>query len=118
MDPVGTSMGETGDKLEAITGAVKWFDPRKGYGFIVGPENQDIFVHYSVIEGEGFRVLNDGASVEYDAERSDKGWRASRVVRTEQPEKPEKAPDETDGPPEGSPEVVVPKRTYSRTPRR
>jgi len=104
-------MGDTDGKLEATRGTVKWFDPRKGYGFIVGPENQDIFVHYTVIDGEGFRVLNDGAQVEYDAERSDKGWRATRVVRAEQPEK---APDEGGD----APEVVVQKRTYSRTPRR
>ena len=62
-------------------GEVKWFDPRKGFGFIVGPDGQDIFVHFTVIEGDGFRVLRDGATVEYDAENSDKGWRATRVIR-------------------------------------
>lgn len=62
-------------------GAVKWFDPRKGFGFIIGPEQQDIFAHYSVIQGDGFRVLKDGSLVEYDAEKTDKGWKATRVVR-------------------------------------
>jgi cold shock CspA family protein len=47
-------------RLEGVEGEVKWFDPRKGFGFIVGPEGQDIFVHFSVIQGEGFRVLRDG----------------------------------------------------------
>ena len=90
-------------KIEAVQGEVKWFDPRKGFGFIIGPDNQDIFVHFSVILGDGFRVLRDGAKVEYDAEESEKGWKATRVVRTE---------DEED------PEIVVPRRTYTRTPRR
>lgn len=90
--------------LSEIQGQVKWFDPRKGFGFITGPEGQDIFVHFTVIEGDGFRVLRDGSSVVYDAEKSDKGWRSTRVVHVP-----------TD---EESPEVVVPRRTYSRTPRR
>lgn len=88
-------------RLEATEGEVKWFDPRKGFGFIIGPEGQDIFVHYTVIEGDGFRVLRDGSRVVYDAEKSDKGWRCTRVERAEE-----------------SAEVVVPRRTYSRTPRR
>ena len=87
-------------RITDVTGQVKWFDPKKGFGFIVGPEGQDIFVHYSKILGDGFRVLKDGSAVAYDAELTDKGWHASRVVRTE------------------SVEVVVPKRTYSRSPRR
>ena len=67
--------------LDAIEGEVKWFDPRKGYGFIVGPEGQDIFAHYTVIEGDGFRVLRDGTLVKYSAEHSNKGWKATRVQR-------------------------------------
>lgn len=86
--------------LVAIRGEVKWFDPRKGFGFIVGPEGQDIFVHYSVIDGDGFRVLKDGSAVEYDAEETPKGWKALRVVR-----------DETV-------EVVIPRRGHARTSRR
>lgn len=80
-------MGESDEnKLTDVQGAVKWFDPKKGFGFIVGPEGQDIFVHFSQIEGVGFRVLKDGSLVRYDAERSDKGWHATRVVRVEAPE--------------------------------
>ena len=97
-------MSQTPQTSQGIEGQVKWFDPRKGFGFIVGPEGQDIFVHFTVIEGDGFRVLKDGSPVVYDAERSEKGWRALRVARVE---------TETDGP-----EVVVTRRTYSRTPRR
>jgi CspA family cold shock protein len=84
-------MGE--QALQAIEGAeglVKWFDPRKGFGFIVGPEGQDIFTHYTVIQGDGFRVLKDGASVQYDAVRTEKGWKATRVVRVEAVEVPAK----------------------------
>jgi len=90
-------------KIEAIVGEVKWFDPRKGFGFIIGPDGQDIFVHYTVIQGEGFRVLKDGASVEYDADETDKGWKATRVVMVSG---------------EGDPEVVVPRRGHARSPRR
>jgi len=67
-------------------GTVKWFDPKKGFGFIVGPEGQDIFVHFTQIEGEGFRVLIDGTKVRYDANKGDRGWHATRVVRLEVPE--------------------------------
>lgn len=94
--------------LTAVTGLVKWFDPRKGFGFIVGPDGQDIFVHFTVIEGDGFRVLKDGSSVVYDAEHNDKGWRATRVHR--------EITDE--GEESDAPEVVVTRKTYSRTPRR
>jgi cold shock protein len=62
-------------------GSVKWFDSKKGYGFIVGPEGQDVFAHYSKIEGDGFRVLKDGAVVTYDAVKGDKGWHATRIIR-------------------------------------
>lgn len=69
--------------LVDVEGTVKWFDPKKGFGFITGPEGQDIFVHYTQIEGDGFRILADGSPVRYDAEHGDKGWHATRVVRIE-----------------------------------
>src|SRR3954468_20043229 len=88
------------ESIENVEGLVKWFDPRKGFGFIVGPEGQDIFTHYTVIQGDGFRALRDGASVQYDATRTDKGWKATRVIRVETVEVAGAA-----------------KRGYSRTPR-
>jgi CspA family cold shock protein len=67
----------------AIDGKVKWFDPKKGYGFIIGPEGQDVFVHYSQIGGDGFKSLKDGEQVEYELISSDKGWQAQGVARKE-----------------------------------
>ena len=63
------------------SGTVKWFDPKKGFGFIVGDEGEDIFVHFSVIEGDGFRSLKDGEAVEYEVERGAKGLLAKAVRR-------------------------------------
>ncbi len=64
------------------TGKVKWFNDQKGFGFISAEENaKDVFVHHSVIEGEGFHTLQDGESVEYDAEDGPKGLKALRVKR-------------------------------------
>ena len=62
------------------TGTVKWFSDEKGFGFIT-PDDQskDLFVHHSAIVGEGYRSLNDGAKVSYDAENGDKGARAANV---------------------------------------
>ena len=62
------------------TGTVKWFSDDKGFGFIT-PDDQskDLFVHHSAIAGEGYRSLNDGAKVSYDAEEGDKGARAANV---------------------------------------
>ena len=66
------------------SGKVKWFDNKKGFGFIVGAEGQrDIFVHYSSIAGDGFRSLKDGEPVEYDVVESEKGPQAQNVRRIE-----------------------------------
>ena len=66
-------------------GNVKWFDTKKGYGFILGPQGEDIFVHYSSIEGDGFRSLREGQSVEYDLIETAKGLAASHVRMRERP---------------------------------
>lgn len=61
-------------------GKVKWFNEAKGYGFIEQSEGSDIFVHYTAIEGEGFKTLKEGQQVEFEVRESDKGLQASRVV--------------------------------------
>ena len=61
-------------------GKVKWFNEAKGYGFIERDEGGDIFVHYTAIEGEGFRTLKEGQDVEFEIRESDKGLQASRVI--------------------------------------
>ena len=62
-------------------GKVKWFDRKKGFGFIADGDGRDIFVHYTMIEGDGFRHLRDGESVEYEASQGPKGYLATRVKR-------------------------------------
>ncbi len=68
------------------TGKVKWFDPKKGYGFIIGDEGQDVFIHYTSIVGEGFRALKDGETVDYELVEGDKGFQARNVVRPAKPD--------------------------------
>ena len=62
------------------SGTVKWFNSEKGYGFIT-PEDgsKDLFVHFSAIQGEGYKSLNDGQKVEYEATQGQKGPQASNV---------------------------------------
>ncbi len=69
--------------MSTTRGQVKWFDPKKGFGFIVGPNGQDVFVHYSQIEGDGFRSLKDGETVDYELVEGDKGLQAQTVTRLE-----------------------------------
>lgn len=63
------------------TGTVKWFNNARGYGFITrGDNTDDIFVHYRSINGEGYKSLNEGQSVEFDLTESDKGLQAENVI--------------------------------------
>ncbi len=60
-------------------GVIKWFNDKKGFGFISNEEGGDVFVHYSGIKGEGFRTLSEGDRVEFEIENSEKGPRAVSV---------------------------------------
>jgi len=62
-------------------GIVKWFDERKGYGFIEQEEGPDVFVHHSGINATGFKSLNDGDSVTFDVEQGQKGPSAVNVTK-------------------------------------
>ena len=64
-------------------GTVKWFNPEKGYGFITGDDGKDVFVHWSAIQGEGFKSLTEGQEVTYDVTEGPKGMQASNVVKGE-----------------------------------
>lgn len=64
-----------------MTGTVKWFNSEKGYGFITDEEGQDIFVHYSVINSEGFKTLNEGDKVQFEINDSDRGPQAANVEK-------------------------------------
>ena len=66
---------------ERIQGTVKWFNRSKGYGFIQRAGGDDVFVHYSSIQGEGFRNLEEGDRVEFTVESSPKGPQAANVMR-------------------------------------
>jgi CspA family cold shock protein len=68
-------------RLAMLTGTVKWFDSKKGFGFIVNADGKDVFVHFSSIEGDGFRALKDGESVEYEPTEGNKGLMAKNVRR-------------------------------------
>lgn len=65
------------------SGTVKWFDSKKGFGFIVNPEGKDVFVHFSSIEGDGFRALKDGEKVDFEQIEGAKGLSATKVRRAE-----------------------------------
>ncbi len=60
-------------------GTVKWFNPKKGYGFIATEDGQEIFVHYASIESDGFKTLKEGDTVDFDIAEGEKGPRAENV---------------------------------------
>ena len=65
---------------ERVTGTVKWFNGSKGYGFISREDGDDVFVHHSAIQAEGFRNLQEGQRVEFTVEHDPKGLQATQVV--------------------------------------
>jgi CspA family cold shock protein len=69
--------------MSMATGTVKWFNAEKGYGFIAQDNGeQDVFVHYSAIDGKGFRELTEGQKVSYEVEQGPKGPQAAKVRLT------------------------------------
>lgn len=65
--------------MERKTGTVKWFSQSRGFGFITREDGEDLFVHFSAVEAEGFRTLNEGEQVEFEVEETPKGLQAVRV---------------------------------------
>lgn len=66
---------------ERVLGTIKWFNNAKGYGFIQPQEGPDVFVHFSAIQGDGYRSLEEGEQVEFTIEQSPKGPQAVNVVK-------------------------------------
>lgn len=66
-----------------VTGKVKWFNAQKGYGFITSEDGQDVFVHYTAIEGNGFKTLEENQTVSFEVQQGSKGPQASKVRRVQ-----------------------------------
>jgi CspA family cold shock protein len=64
---------------ERVTGTVKWFNASKGYGFLAREGGPDVFVHFSAIQSDGFKTLNEGQQVEFEIEQGPKGLQAANV---------------------------------------
>ncbi len=62
-------------------GTVKWFSNQKGYGFIASESGKDVFVHHSVIQGDGYKSLDEGQEVEFEVQQGPKGEQATNVVK-------------------------------------
>ena len=62
-------------------GSVKWFSNQKGYGFITPESGEDVFVHHSAIQGDGYKSLDEGQEVEFEIQQGEKGEQATNVVK-------------------------------------
>lgn len=74
------SLGEK-EACQVMRGKIKWFNDAKGYGFIQRDDGKDVFVHFSAIQGDGYRSLDEGQEVEFEIADSPKGPQAERVVK-------------------------------------
>ena len=72
---------EGGETQQMAKGKVKWFSNQKGYGFITTEDGKDVFVHHSVIKGDGYKTLNEGQEVEFDITQGPKGEQATNVSK-------------------------------------
>ncbi len=68
---------------ERFVGTVKWFNPAKGYGFIGREDGEDVFVHFSAVQMDGYKVLKEGQNVEFEVEKGPKGLQAANVIPVE-----------------------------------
>ncbi|OVE80434.1 hypothetical protein BVY02_00180 [bacterium J17] len=86
------SFGSLKNMSELLRGHVKWFNDAKGFGFIEHESGRDVFVHYSVIEAEGFKTLKDGEEVVYTLQEGEKGLHAASVNKVNDQKQKEQAP--------------------------
>jgi cold shock protein len=70
-----------GEQQQMAKGKVKWFSNQKGYGFVTAEDGKDVFVHFSAIQGEGYKSLNEGDEVEFEVTQGPKGEQATNVKR-------------------------------------
>jgi CspA family cold shock protein len=76
-------VAQASQEKNMASGKVKWFDNKKGFGFIAQDSGQDVFVHHTSILGSGFKTLNEGEEVNFDVISSDKGPKAQNVQRVQ-----------------------------------
>jgi CspA family cold shock protein len=77
----GRTNNESGEEVVKEKGVVKWFNAAKGYGFIQRSSGDDVFVHFSAIQANGYRSLDEGAEVEFEVKQGPKGLQAENVSR-------------------------------------
>jgi cold shock protein len=73
--------GDTSRRLFSLKGTVKWFNAEKGYGFIQVEGGDDVFVHFSAIQGDGFKTLDEGQAVEFEIVEGNRGPQAANVIK-------------------------------------